>query len=61
MMVTRLPIDDGAAVRQLAVDLDWSYSDTIAALIRLGLQRRDELPAPRTADEQEELPLTKAS
>ncbi|ALE76999.1 hypothetical protein FRP1_30270 (plasmid) [Pseudonocardia sp. EC080625-04] len=60
-MVTRLPADEGAAVRQLAVDLDWSYSDTLAALIRLGMQHREQLPIAFTSHAQEELPLNKAS
>ena len=60
-MVTRLPADEGAAVRQLAVDLDWSYSDTLAALIRLGMQHREQLPTTPTGRGQEELPLNKAS
>jgi hypothetical protein len=60
-MVTRLPANEGAAVRQLAVDLDWSYSDTLAALIRLGMQHREQLPITSTSHGQEELPLNKAS
>ncbi|KAA1005410.1 hypothetical protein FVA95_28945 [Pseudonocardia sp. EV170527-09] len=60
-MVTRLPADEGAAVRQLAVDLDWSYSDTVAALIRFGMQHREQLPIAFTSHGQEELPLNKAS
>lgn len=60
-MVTRLPANEGAAVRQLAVDLDWSYSDTLAALIRLGMQHREQLLITSTSHDQEELPLNKAS
>lgn len=60
LMVTRLSLPDGEQVRALAAELDWSYSDTLAALVRIGLTHRETLPtaAPQT---QEELPLTKAS
>jgi hypothetical protein len=58
-MVTRLPVEVGQHVRKLAVERDWSYSDTLAALIAIGLSHLDELPAGSA--EQEELPLTKAS
>ena len=60
LMVTRLSISDGEQVRALAAELDWSYSDTLAALVRIGLSHRAALPKPKT-DAQEELPLTKAS
>ena len=58
-MVTRLPMAVGQSVRELAEQRDWSYSDTLAALVAIGLSHLDELPAGST--EQEELPLTKAS
>jgi hypothetical protein len=60
LMVTRLSLTDGEQVRALAAELDWSYSDTLAALVRIGLSRRGELP-PAAANTQGELPLTKAS
>lgn len=56
-MATRLPIHVSREVRQIAEDQDWSYSDTLAALIVIALRHREELPTA----EQEELPLTKAS
>lgn len=59
LMVTRLPVDVGEQVRDLAVDRDWSYSETLAALVGIGLQHVAELPV--APSEQEELPLTKAS
>jgi hypothetical protein len=59
-MVTRLSITDGEEVRALAAELDWSYSDTLAALVRIGLSHRGELPRAVT-NAQGELPLTKAS
>ena len=59
LMATRLPIDVADAVRDLAESRDWSYTDTLAALIALGLDHvTDLLPA---STQQEELPLTKAS
>lgn len=62
-MVTRLPADHGERVRQLAEDYDWSYSETLAALVGIGLGHQDELPAPAELPQptQEELPLTRAS
>jgi hypothetical protein len=60
LMVTRLSIADGEQVRALAAELDWSYSDTLAALVRIGLSHREELP-PAASNPQGELPLTKAS
>jgi hypothetical protein len=59
LMATRLLAPTAALVRELAEARDWTYSDTLAALVTIGLHHRDELPA-ETA-EQEELPLTKAS
>ena len=59
LMVTRLPIEVGQRVRDLAEQRDWSYSDTLAALVASGLRHLDELPPSETG--QEELPLTKAS
>lgn len=59
LMVTRLPVGVGEQVRDLAVDRDWSYSETLAALVAIGLEHVAELPIARA--EQEELPLTKAS
>lgn len=58
-MITRLPVEVGQDVRQLAVEKDWSYSDTLAALIAIGLRHPHELPAGSA--EQEELPLNRAS
>lgn len=58
-MITRLPVEVGQHVRQLAVEKDWSYSDTLAALIAIGLRHCHELPAGSA--EQEELPLNRAS
>ena len=57
-MITRLHLDVGRSVRDLAEEKDWSYSDTLQALIRIGLDHLDELPDDTT---QQELPLTKAS
>lgn len=59
LMVTRLPIATGEAVRELAATRDWTYSDTLAALVMVALSHQDELPAP--TPEQEELPLNRAS
>jgi len=58
-MATRLPTDVADAVRGLAEARDWSYSDTLAALVVLGLDRVADLPPAPT--QQTELPLTKAS
>lgn len=58
-MATRLPVHAAEAVRALAVDRDWSYSDTLAALVAIGLDHAAELPA--SPINQQELPLTKAS
>ncbi len=58
-MATRLLAPTAALVRDLAETRDWTYSDTLAALVSIGLNHRDELPAE--AAEQEELPLNKAS
>lgn len=59
LMATRLPTPTAALVRELAEVRDWTYSDTLAALVAIGLNHRDELPAE--AAEQEELPLNRAS
>ena len=59
LMATRLPTDVADAVRGLAEARDWSYSDTLAALVVLGLDRVADLPPAPT--QQTELPLTKAS
>lgn len=61
MIVTRVPTVDSAELRELAEARDWSFSETAAALIRIGLRHRDELPTEALANAQEELPLTKAS
>jgi hypothetical protein len=61
LMVTRVSIDLGQSVRNLAIEQDWSYSDTLAALIQIGLRHLDELPHQMPAGQQEALPLTKAS
>lgn len=58
-MLTRLHLDVGRRVRDLAEEKDWTYSDTLEALICIGLEHLDELSDENTA--QEELPLTKAS
>lgn len=58
-MATRLPAPTAALVREIAETRDWTYSDTLAALIAIGLNHRDELPTE--AVEQEELPLNRAS
>ena len=54
-MVTRVRTDVSEAIRELAVDRDWSYSETLAALVEIGLKHQAELPAAPA--EQEELPL----
>ena len=59
LMVTRLQAPVAEQVRNLAVDRDWSYSDTLAALVAIGLEHLADLPVAPA--EQEELPLTKAS
>ncbi len=63
LMVTRLPVADGKTIRQLAEDYDWSYSETVAELVRIALLHQDELPPrPETSPStQQELPLTRAS
>ncbi|MCE0767402.1 hypothetical protein LWC35_31550 [Pseudonocardia kujensis] len=61
VIVTRVPTSDSAELRELAEARDWSFSETAAALIRIGLRHRDELPAETTPRGQEELPLHKAS
>ena len=58
-MVTRLPMEVGQRVRELAEQRDWSYSDTLAALVASGLRHLEELPPAQTG--QEELPLNRAS
>ena len=58
-MLTRLHPDVGRRVRDLAEDKDWTYSDTLEALICIALEHLGELSDDNTA--QEELPLTKAS
>lgn len=61
VIVTRVPTDDSAELRDLAEARDWSFSETAAALIRIGLRHRDELPAGTKPRGQQELPLNKAS
>ncbi|GAY10651.1 hypothetical protein [Pseudonocardia sp. N23] len=56
-----MPTDDSAELRDLAEARDWSFSETAAALIRIGLRHRDELPAGTNPRGQQELPLNKAS
>jgi len=58
-MLTRLHPEVGRRVRELAETKDWTYSDTLEALICIGLEHLHELPDDHNA--QEELPLTKAS
>jgi hypothetical protein len=58
-MLTRLHPEVGQRVRVLAEEKDWTYSDTLEALICIGLDHLDELPDDVTT--QQELPLTKAS
>ena len=65
-LMTRVPEFDGQKVRGIAADLDWSYSDTAAALIAVGLRHLDELPTRSSSVKssntaQQELPLTRAS
>lgn len=57
-MATRLPTEASDLVRELAEERDWSYSETLAALVAIGLDHTSEL-AP--SNRPEELPLTKAS
>jgi hypothetical protein len=45
-MLTRLPRPLAERVKQLAVQLDLSYNDTLAALIEIGLNS-DQLPQRR--------------
>jgi hypothetical protein len=59
LMATRLPLDVSGGVKALAEARDWSYSETLAELVAIGLNHLAELPPAPT--EQEELPLTKAS
>jgi hypothetical protein len=56
LFVTRVPVEDGAQVRELAEEHDLSYSDAVGELIRIGLRHRSELRCRATA-RQEELPL----
>lgn len=58
MMATRLPTVASDRVRELADARDWSYSETLAALVAIGLNHSAELPP---LERPEELPLTKAS
>lgn len=58
-MATRLFTPTAARVRDLAELYDWTYSDVLAALVAIGLNHLDELPAAPI--EQEELPLNRAS
>lgn len=63
-LLIRVPAASGAALRGLAADLGWSFSDTAAALIAVGFGHLNELPtraAAGTTNDQQELPLTKAS
>ncbi|RZT75461.1 hypothetical protein EV383_6201 [Pseudonocardia sediminis] len=64
-LMIRVPQTDGQRVRDIAAELDWSYSDTAAALIAVGLRHLDELPAKSSTTPsnpaQQELPLTRAS
>lgn len=59
LMVTRLQTHVAEQVRALADDRDWSYSETLAALVAISLDHLADLPGAPA--EQEELPLTKAS
>lgn len=59
LMVTRLPVEVGRRIREIAERRDWSYSETLAALAAIALLHVDELPADST--DQEELPLNRAS
>lgn len=61
VIVTRVPTVDSTELKKLAEQLDLSHSETAAELIRIGLRHRSELPQAAHLDNQEELPLTKAS
>lgn len=62
VVVTRVPTVDSSELREIAEQRGSSISETAAALIRIGLRHRHELPdVPSSAEAQEELPLTKAS
>ncbi len=55
--MTRLPThSSAAAVRELAEQFDLSYSETVAELVRLGLERAEDFIPPGPA-QQEALPL----
>lgn len=59
-MLIRVSAVGGATLRGLASDLDWSFSDTAAALIAVGFGHINELPskaAARAHDAQQELCL----
>lgn len=58
LMVTRLPLSDGQAVRGISEARSWNLNDTLAALVAIGLAHADELPpAPIQTGEQQRLPL----
>jgi len=59
LMATRLPLAEADRLRDLADELRMTNSDTIAALLRIAMKHLDELPV--VANEQKELPLSKAS
>lgn len=58
LMATRLPLEEADRLRDLADELRMTNSDTIAALLRIAMKHLGELPV---ANDQEELPLSKAS
>lgn len=62
-MLIRVPAVSGATLRGMASELDWSLSDTAAALIAVGFGHLDELPTKAVTDHnaQQELPLIRAS
>jgi hypothetical protein len=60
LFVTRPPMEDADKLRDLADELGMTLSDTLAALLRIGLRHLGELPAP-SSTKQKELPLIQAS
>lgn len=58
LLATRLPLEEADRIRDLAEERGMTNTDFLAALVRLGLEHLDEIPAPTT---QKELPLDKAS
>lgn len=56
--MARLPTHTSArAVREIAERRGLTYTDTIAELVRIGLEHFDEFALPTTHDQQEALPL----